>query len=111
MVNRVTKLLNIEKPIIQASMFYLTNAKLVAAVSNAGGFGILGMGAGQDHYEPNVEKNLELIKKEIKKTKKLTDKPFGLTISPTPFKKIDIDASSGASQIQKRILKQKMLRI
>lgn len=97
-MNRVTKIIGTEKPIIQASMFYLTNAKLVAAVSNAGGLGILGMSAGIDYYEPNIEKNLELVRREVEKTKKLTDKPFGLTISPTPFKKNDVDASSGASQ-------------
>lgn len=101
MANRVAKLLGVEKPIIQASMFYLTDAKLVAAVSNAGGFGILGMAAGQDHYEPNVEKSIAELKEEIHKTKELTDKPFGLTFSPVPIRKDDVDASSGASKTEK----------
>ncbi|MBP2058244.1 enoyl-[acyl-carrier protein] reductase II [Lactobacillus colini] len=98
MVNRVTKVIGTEKPIIQASMFYLTDAKLVAAVSNAGGLGIIGMSAGIDHYEANIEKSLAFTKQEIEKTKKLTNKPFGLTISPMPIKKKTVDTSSGASQ-------------
>lgn len=101
MTNRISKLLGIEKPIIQASMFYLTDAKLVSAVSNAGGLGILGMAAGQDHYEVDVQKNLSLMKEEIEKTKKLTDKPFGLTISPIPIPKENADATSGASKKEK----------
>ena len=40
--NRVSKVLGIKYPIIQASMWGLTNAELVAAVSNAGGLGVLG---------------------------------------------------------------------
>lgn len=39
--SRVAKLLGIEYPVLQAPMNWLTDAKLVAAVSNAGGFGIL----------------------------------------------------------------------
>lgn len=101
MTNRVANLLGVEKPIIQASMFYLTDAKLVAAVSNAGGFGILGQAAGQDHFQPDVKKSIDELREEIHKTKELTDKPFGLTFTPTPIKKGEADASTGASQAPK----------
>ena len=44
--NRVCRILKIEKPIIQGPLFWLTDAKLVAAVSEAGGLGVLGPHAG-----------------------------------------------------------------
>lgn len=47
MKNRITERLGIKYPIIQGPMAWLTDAKLVAAVSNAGGLGILGPSAGQ----------------------------------------------------------------
>ncbi len=50
--SRVAKLLGIEYPVLQAPMNWLTDAKLVAAVSNAGGFGILGPNAGQTTITP-----------------------------------------------------------
>ena len=40
--NRVCQILKIEKPVIQGPMFWLTDAKLVASVSEAGGLGVLG---------------------------------------------------------------------
>ena len=40
--NRICEILKIEKPVIQGPMFWLTDAKLVAAVSEAGGLGVLG---------------------------------------------------------------------
>ena len=42
-MNKVTEKLGIEKPIIQGPLFWLTNAEMVAAVSNAGGMGTLGI--------------------------------------------------------------------
>lgn len=48
MKNKVTQILNIKFPIIQGPMNWLTDAKFVAAVSNAGGLGILGPNAGQE---------------------------------------------------------------
>ncbi|MBA1392831.1 hypothetical protein EQ500_02935, partial [Lactobacillus sp. XV13L] len=99
MTNRITKLLGVKKPIIQASMAYLTNAKLVAAVSNAGGFGVLAMVApGQDHFAPDIPTRIKELRAEVKKAKTLTDKPFGLNVSPFGRKKSDVDAASGASQ-------------
>lgn len=80
MTNRITKALNIEKPIIQGPMFWLTNAKFVAAVSNAGGLGVLGISAGQ--YEPtrSHDQTLANMREQIQLTKQLTDKPFGLNL-------------------------------
>lgn len=49
-MNKVTEILNIKYPIIQAPMNWLTNAQLVAAVSNAGGLGIIGTNAGYNFY-------------------------------------------------------------
>ncbi|ECJ4492157.1 diguanylate cyclase, partial [Salmonella enterica subsp. salamae] len=44
--NRVCQILDIEKPVIQGPLSWLTDARLVAAVSNAGGLGVLGPNAG-----------------------------------------------------------------
>jgi enoyl-[acyl-carrier protein] reductase II len=63
-------LLNIQYPIMLAGMGGVSYAELAAAVSNAGGFGTLGM-AGRHPKE---------IKEEIKKTRDLTDKPFGVDL-------------------------------
>ncbi|WP_414044144.1 nitronate monooxygenase [Macrococcus sp. EM39E] len=47
MKSRIPEILNIEKPIVQGPMSWLTNGEFVAAVSEAGGLGILGPNAGQ----------------------------------------------------------------
>lgn len=80
MTNQITKILNIAKPIIQGPMFWLTNAKFVAAVSNSGALGVLGINAGQ--YEPtkSIEKTIDHMQEQIKQVKTLTDKPFGLNL-------------------------------
>lgn len=81
MTNRITEALQIEKPIIQGPMFWLTNAHFVAAVSNAGGLGVLGISAGQ--YAPtnhNSALTMAHMREQIQLTKKLTSKPFGLNL-------------------------------
>ena len=80
MNNRISEILNIEKPIIQGPMSWITNAEFVAAVSNAGGLGILGPNAGQVDITRSPEITAERMKIEIQKTKLLTDKPFGTTL-------------------------------
>lgn len=70
MKTRVTELLNIEYPIIQGGMAWVAEHHLAAAVSNAGGLGLLGAASAP----PDV------IREEIRKTKALTDKPFGVNI-------------------------------
>lgn len=79
---RITELLGVEYPIIQAAMMWVTNAELVSAVSNADGFGILTALS----YSP------EELKKEIRKTKQLTSKPFGVNMTFLPtLKPINYD--------------------
>jgi enoyl-[acyl-carrier protein] reductase II len=67
---RLTALLGIEYPIIQGGMAWTATAELVAAVSNAGGIGIIGAG----HMPTSV------LRTEIRKAKELTDKPFGVNL-------------------------------
>lgn len=66
----IRELLNIKYPIIQGAMANISTAPLVAAVSNAGGLGVIGTGAWDK----------ERLLEEIKATKALTDKPFGVNI-------------------------------
>lgn len=68
--NRLCRLLNIEYPILQGGMAWVATGELAAAVSNAGGLGIIG--AGHAPYE--------VVEKEIKKVKNTTNKPFGVNI-------------------------------
>ncbi len=72
---RVTEMLGIKYPIIQGGMLWIARAELAAAVSNAGGLGII--------TSANFTNGKEL-KEEIRKTKALTDKPFGVNISLFP---------------------------
>jgi len=67
---RVTELLGIEYPIIQGGMAWVATHELAAAVSEAGGLGIIAAG--------NAPK--EVVRDEIRAVKKLTNKPFGVNI-------------------------------
>lgn len=87
MKNRITERLGIKYPIIQGPMAWMTDAKLVAAVSNAGGLGILGPNAGQTVPTASPIETMERMRAEIKKTRELTDKPFGVVIL------VDVDMS------------------
>ena len=69
-MNKVCEILNIEKPVIQGPMAWISTAPLVAAVSNAGGLGVLGVGFAPEPF----------IREQIAETRKLTDKPFGVNI-------------------------------
>lgn len=66
----ICNLLNIKYPILQGGMAWVATGELTAAVSNAGGLGIIGSG----NAPPDI------IKKEIIKVKENTDKPFGLNV-------------------------------
>ena len=70
MNNRITELFNIEFPIIQGGMIWCSNWQLVAAVSEAGGLGLLGSGS----MYP------EVLKEHIQKAKAATNKPFGVNV-------------------------------
>ena len=72
---RITEMLGIEYPIIQGGMAWVSCPELVAAVSNAGGLGIL---------VSAFCATKEDLREEIRKTKSLTDKPFGVNISLFP---------------------------
>ena len=84
--NRICQILGIEKPVIQGPLSWLTDARLVAAVSNAGGLGVLGPNAGltAETAVSTPEAPAEKMREEIRKTKKLTEKPFGVNLIPTP---------------------------
>ena len=71
MKNRITEMLGIEHPIVQAPMGYIARAQLASAVSNAGGLGIIETSSGQ----------LDAVRDEIRKMRDLTDKPFGVNIA------------------------------
>lgn len=76
--NVLCKLLNIQYPIFQGGMAWIGTAELAAAVSNAGGLGIIGAG----HMPPDI------LRAEIQKAKKWTNKPFGVNIMlMSPFVK------------------------
>lgn len=76
--NPICKLLNIKYPIFQGGMAWIGTAELASAVSNAGGLGIIGAG----HMPPDI------LRAEIQKAKKWTDKPFGVNIMlMSPFVK------------------------
>lgn len=83
MANRVCEILGIEKPVIQGPMAWITSPELVAAVSNAGGLGVLGTSAGSTEIVKTVEETVEEMRKAIRKTKELTDKPFGINVFPS----------------------------
>lgn len=70
MKTRITELLGIEYPIIQGGMAWVAEYHLAAAVSNAGGFGLIGAASAPP----------EFIREQIRETRKLTDKPFGVNI-------------------------------
>jgi enoyl-[acyl-carrier protein] reductase II len=79
-MNRVCEILGITKPVVQAPMTWITNPELVAAVSNAGGLGVLGFNAGFETGKATPEETAEEMRKVIHKTKELTDKPFGMNV-------------------------------
>jgi enoyl-[acyl-carrier protein] reductase II len=79
---RGREVLGVEYPILGGAMSWISEAKLVSAISNAGGFGVLAGG--------NMP--IDLFKEEIKKTSELTDKPFGvnlITIAPNFRKQLE----------------------
>lgn len=78
MQNRITQILNIKHPIVQAPMSWLTDAHLVASVAEAGGLGFLAPHAGQTTNPTSNEEVIERMRAEIRKVKALTDKPFGV---------------------------------
>ena len=70
-MSRITDLLECEHPVIQGAMGVICNPELVAAVSEAGGFGLLATAFATDP---------EVLRAQARDTKKLTDKPFGANL-------------------------------
>ncbi|WP_262733154.1 NAD(P)H-dependent flavin oxidoreductase [Gaetbulibacter sp. NE] len=70
MTNRITKLFNIQYPIVQAGMIWNSGWRLASAASNSGVLGLLGAGS----MYP------EVLREHIQKCKKATDKPFGVNV-------------------------------
>lgn len=68
--SRICELLNIKYPLLQGGMAWVSTAELAAAVSNAGGLGIIG----------SALMSPEILRNEIKKAKELTTRPFGVNL-------------------------------
>ena len=69
--NRVTEMLGVDYPVVQAPMGWIARSQLASAVSNAGGLGIIETPSGE----------LDVIKAEIAAMRTLTEKPFGVNIA------------------------------
>ncbi len=80
MRNRITELLGVQHPIVQAPMGWIARSQLASAVSNAGGMGIIETSSGQ----------LSEVREEIAKMRMLTDKPFGVNIAQAFVRDPDI---------------------
>lgn len=80
MKNRITELLGVKYPIVQAPMGWIARSPLASAVSNAGGLGIIETSSGE----------LDNIRAEIRKMRELTDKPFGVNIAQAFVRDPDI---------------------
>ena len=78
--NRITRLLGVEYPIIQAPMGWIARAQLASAVCEAGGLGIIETSSGQ----------LDAVRDEIRKMRQLTSKPFGVNIAQAFVRDPDI---------------------
>jgi enoyl-[acyl-carrier protein] reductase II len=78
--NRITDLLGVEVPLVQAPMGWIARSQLASAVSEAGGLGIIETSSGE----------LDAIREEIRKMRTLTDKPFGVNIAQAFVRDPDI---------------------
>ncbi len=81
---RVTKILGIKYPVIKGGMVWVSNAELTAAVSNAGGLGVMGVGA----------MDMRTLNEELDRLQSMTDKPFGISF---PLIRPDYEAMIGAA--------------
>jgi enoyl-[acyl-carrier protein] reductase II len=80
MKNRITELLGVQYPIVQAPMGWIARAQLASAVSNAGAMGIIETSSGE----------LDAVRAEIGKMRQLTDKPFGVNVAQAFVRDPDI---------------------
>ena len=92
MKTKITELLGIEYPIIQGGMAWVAEHNLAAAVSNAGGLGLIGAASAP----------AEVVREEIRKCKELTDKPFGVNVmllNPNADEVADIIVEEGVKVV------------
>src|SRR3954447_19802682 len=80
MKNRITELLGVKYPIVQAPMGWIARAQLASAVSNAGGLGIIETSSGR----------LDEVREEVAKMRGLTDKPWGINVAQAFVRDPDI---------------------
>lgn len=80
MKNRITDLLGVKYPIVQAPMGWIARSQLASAVSNAGGLGIIETSSGR----------LDEVREEVRKMKTLTDKPWGINVAQAFVRDPDI---------------------
>jgi len=78
--NRITDMLGVEVPLVQAPMGWIARSQLASAVSNAGGMGVIETSSGE----------LDAVREEITKMRKLTDRPFGVNIAQAFVRDPDI---------------------
>ncbi|HZZ32622.1 MAG TPA: nitronate monooxygenase [Phenylobacterium sp.] len=78
--NRITELLGVQHPIVQAPMGWIARAQLASAVSNAGGLGVIETSSGR----------LDEVREEVKKMQGLTDKPWGINVAQAFVRDPDI---------------------
>lgn len=86
----ICKILGIEKPIFQGGMAWIADSRLAAAVSNAGGLGLIS----------SINYGTEAVREEIRKARELTDKPFGVNImlaAPNAAEIADLVVEEGVS--------------
>mgnify|MGYP003513878039 CR=1 FL=1 len=92
MKTKITELLGIEYPIIQGGMAWVAEHNLAAAVSNAGGLGLIGAASAP----------AEVVREEIRRCKELTDKPFGVNVmllNPNADEVADIIVEEGVKVV------------
>ena len=92
-MSRVTALLGSQYPIIQGAMGVICNPEFVAAVSEAGGFGLLATAFTEDP---------EFLRNQVKATKQLTNKPFGSNVfamNPLAQKFVEVLAEEGVRAV------------
>ena len=80
MKTRITDLLGVKYPIVQAPMGWIARSQLASAVSNAGGLGVIETSSGR----------LDEVREEVKKMKTLTDKPWGINVAQAFVRDPDI---------------------
>jgi enoyl-[acyl-carrier protein] reductase II len=92
-MSRISEMLGSQYPVIQGAMGVICNPELVAAVSEAGGFGLLATGFTEDP---------EAVRDQVRKTKELTDKPFGANLfvmNPLSAKFAEVLAEEGIGTV------------